>query len=159
MAEEILFTLEGYEAKQAELEELTTVKRPEIAQRLRDAIAFGDLSENAEYDSAKNEQAELEDRIGKLEALLRNARIVQKDDGERGVVRIGSKVKIRNTRTKKESEYLIVTSSEADPVKGKLSSTSPVGAALMDKKAKTKVDVQLPSGKARYEIVSVRMTK
>ena len=156
MAEEILLTKEGYAAKQAELDELRTVKRPEIADRLKEAIAYGDISENSEYDAAKNEQAELEYRIGELEALLKNATVIEKDK-KKDIVRIGKRVKIRKVDAKgaPTAEYTIVSSSEADPINGKISNVSPVGAALIDKKVKDMVDVKLPDGTVRYEILSI----
>jgi transcription elongation factor GreA len=155
MAEEILLTKEGYEAKLAELDELRIVKRPEVAERLREAIAYGDLSENSEYDAAKNEQAELEDRIVRLENLIKSAKIIEDDGGKSDFVKIGQKVKIRNIKTKAVGEYIIVSSSEADPINGKISNVSPVGAALIDKKVKSKVEVQLPAGVSKYEILSI----
>lgn len=156
MAEEILFTREGYEAKLDELNELRTVKRPEIAERLKDAIEFGDISENAEYDAAKNEQAELEYRIGELEALIKIAKVIE-EGTKTDTVRIGQKVKIRKVGTKEREavEYTIVSSSEADPINRKISNVSPVGAALIDKKIKDKVDVKLPDGTVKYEILSI----
>ncbi|MCL2111144.1 MAG: transcription elongation factor GreA [Clostridiales bacterium] len=154
MAEEILLTKDGYAAKVAELDELRTVKRPYIAERLKEAIAYGDLSENSEYDAAKNEQAELEYRIGELESLIKNAKVIQ-EDTKTDVIRIGHKVKIRKVGSKEAVEYIIVSSSEADPIHGKISNVSPVGAALIDKRVKDKVDVKLPDGAAKYEILSI----
>jgi len=154
MAEEILLTKEGYIAKVAELDELRTIKRPEIAERLKDAIAYGDISENSEYDAAKNEQAELEYRISELEGLIKNAKVIE-EGVKTDVVRIGLKVKIRKVGAKETSEYIIVSSSEADPINGKISNVSPVGAALIDKRVKDKVDVKLPDGTAKYEILAI----
>jgi transcription elongation factor GreA len=154
MAEEILLTKEGYKTKLEELNELRTVKRPEIAERLKDAIAYGDISENAEYDAAKNEQAELEYKIGELEALIKNAKVIE-EDAKTDVVRIGQKVKIRKVGTKEAVVYMIVSSSEADPINKKISNVSPVGAALIDKRIKDKVDVKLPDGTVKYEILSI----
>ncbi|MDR3364843.1 MAG: transcription elongation factor GreA [Clostridiales Family XIII bacterium] len=154
MTEEILLTKEGYEAKIAELDALRTVKRPEIAERLKEAIAYGDISENSEYDAAKNEQAELEDKIGKLESLIKSAKVIE-EGVKADAVRIGQKVKIRNVKTKATAEYIIVSSSEADPINGKISNVSPVGAALIDKRVKDKVDVKLPDGTAKYEVLSI----
>ena len=154
MAEEILLTKDGYAAKLAELDELRTVKRPEIAERLKEAISYGDLSENSEYDAAKNEQAELEYRIGELEGLIKNAKVIEADT-QTDTVRIGQKVKIRKVGAKEANEYIIVSSSEADPINGKISNVSPVGAALIDKRVKDKVDVKLPDGTAVYEILAI----
>jgi transcription elongation factor GreA len=154
MAEEILLTKEGYATKLAELDELRTVKRPEIAERLKEAIAYGDLSENSEYDAAKNEQAELEYKIVELEVLIKNAKVLE-DVAKTDAVRLGQKVKIRKVGSKEQIEYIIVSSSEADPVNGKISNVSPVGAALIDKRVKDKVEVKLPDGMAKYEILSI----
>ena len=156
MTEEILLTKEGYAAKQAELDELRTVKRPEIAERLREAIAYGDISENSEYDAAKNEQAELEYKISALEAMIKNATVIEKDK-KKDIVRIGKNVKIRKVGVEGAPtvEYTIVSSSEADPINGKISNVSPVGAALIDKKVKDTVDVKLPDGTVVYEILSI----
>ncbi|GHU62248.1 transcription elongation factor GreA [Clostridia bacterium] len=154
MSEEILLTKEGYAEKKKLLDELRTVKRPEVAERLKEAIAYGDISENAEYDSAKNEQAELEDHIVKLESLIKNAKIIE-DEGSGDIVRIGQRVTIKKIGTKEKLIYTIVSSSESDPINGKISNVSPVGAALIDKKVKDKVDVKLPNGVASYEIISI----
>ena len=154
MAEEILLTKDGYAAKVAELDELRTIKRPEIAERLKEAIAYGDISENSEYDSAKNEQAELEYKIGELESLIKNAKVIE-DGVKTDAVHIGQKVKIRKAGAKETVEYTIVSSSEADPIHGKISNVSPVGAALIDKRVKDKVDVKLPDGTVKYEILSI----
>ena len=154
MAEEILLTKEGYAAKVAELDELRTIRRPEIAERLKEAIAYGDISENSEYDSAKNEQAELEYKIGELESLIKNAKVIE-DGAKTDVVRIGQKVKIRKAGAKETVEYIIVSSSEADPIHGKISNVSPVGSALIDKRVRDKVDVKLPDGTVKYEILSI----
>jgi transcription elongation factor GreA len=156
MNEEILLTKEGYEAKVAELDELITVKRPEIAERLKEAISYGDISENAEYDSAKNEQAELEEKINVLENIIKHAKIIdgRSGRGEKDKVTLGRKVKVKNGR--EQHEYTIVGSAEADPFEGKLSNESPVGAALLGAKVGEKVMVTLPDGStSRYEILSV----
>ena len=154
MAEEILLTQEGYDAKFKELDELRTVRRREIAERLKDAISYGDLSENSEYDTAKNEQADLEYRIGELENLIENATIIE-GDSKTDVVRIGHEVKIRKVGSKETLVYKIVSSSEADPANGKIANASPVGAALIDKRIKDKVDVKLPDGTVKYEILDI----
>ncbi|MDR1796621.1 MAG: transcription elongation factor GreA [Clostridiales Family XIII bacterium] len=156
MAEEILLTKEGYEAKVAELDELRTIRRPEIAERLKEAMSYGDISENSEYDAAKNEQAELEDRIGKLEILIKNAKIIEDDGKGSDVVKIGQKVTIKKVGSKeKPVSYIIVSSSEADPISGKISNVSPVGAALIGQKVKNKVEVKLPGGTVKYEVVAI----
>jgi transcription elongation factor GreA len=157
MSEEILLTREGYDIKVAELEELLTVKRPEVAERLKEAISYGDISENAEYDSAKNEQAELEENISKLENLVKNAKIIDGKSARSDKVTLGRKVQVKNLTTKEQNEYTIVGSAEADPFEGKLSNESPVGAVLLGSKVKDKVSVTLPSGKVeKYEILSLK---
>ncbi|MDR0853957.1 MAG: transcription elongation factor GreA [Clostridiales Family XIII bacterium] len=156
MNEEILLTQEGYDQKEAELEELTTVRRPEVAERLKEAISYGDISENAEYDSAKNEQAELEDKINKLEYLIRNAKIIEDDvNSKHDVVSLGHRVTVKNSKTKETQEYIIVGSSESDPFNGKISNESLVGAALLGGKVKQKVSVNVPDGVVKYEILSI----
>jgi transcription elongation factor GreA len=156
MSEEILLTKEGYAAKVAELEELTTVKRAEVAERLKEAISYGDISENAEYDSAKNEQAELEEKIGVIENIIKHAKIIESKSGkaDKDKVTLGRKAKVKTGR--EQFEYMIVGSAEADPFEGKLSNESPVGAALLGSRVGEKITVTLPDGStAKYEILSV----
>jgi transcription elongation factor GreA len=156
MSEEILLTKEGYDAKVAELDELTAVKRLEVAERLKEAISYGDISENAEYDSAKNEQAELEEKISVIENIIKHAKIIEGKSGraDKDKVTLGRKVKVKSGR--EHAEYMIVGSAEADPFEGKLSNESPVGAALLGSKVGEKVTVSLPDGStSKYEILSV----
>ena len=156
MNEEILLTREGYEQKIAELDELTAVKRPEIGERLKEAISYGDISENAEYDSAKNQQAELEDKLSNLDYLIKNAKIIEDSgNGKHDVVSLGHKVTVKNLKTKKTNEYIIVGSSESDPFAGKISNESLVGAALLGGKVKEKIEVNVPDGVVKYEILSI----
>jgi transcription elongation factor GreA len=155
MADEILLTQEGYNAKVAELEELVTTKRSEIAERLKEAISYGDISENSEYDAAKNEQAELEDKISKIENIIKNAKIISGKGTKSDRVNLGLKVKVRNSKTKKEDTYIIVGSAEADPLEGKISNESPVGSAILGAKVKDKVAVKVPDGEIKYEILSI----
>lgn len=159
MSEEILLTQEGYDDKVKELEELQTVKRPEIAERLKEAISYGDISENSEYDSAKNEQAELEDQISRLENIIKNAKIIDERKVKNDKVSLGLKVRVKNTKSKEESLYTIVGSTEADPFEGKISNESLVGAALLGKKVKDKVQVQVPDGTVTYEVLSIEKQK
>jgi transcription elongation factor GreA len=155
MSDEILLTQEGYDAKIVELDELVAVKRLEIAERLKEAISYGDISENSEYDSAKNEQAELEEKILRLENIIKNAKIIDDKSAKKDIVGLGVKVKVKNTKTKEEFEYTIVGSAEASPFEGRISNESLVGAALLGKKVKEKVVVQIPDGEVKYEILSV----
>lgn len=155
MTEEILLTKEGYKKTVEELDELIAVKRKEVAERIKEAISYGDISENSEYDSAKNEQAELEERINKLENMVRNAKIIDDSKAKNDKVRLGFKIKIKEVGKRKTNEYTIVGSSEADPFAGKISNESPVGQALLGKKVKDKVEVQIPDGTVTYQIVSI----
>src|ERR671937_1106808 len=131
---DIPLTPEGYEKLKQEIEYLTTDKRREVADRIRIAREFGDISENAEYDDAKNEQALLEQRIATLEERLRDAKVINKRDVAKDVVSVGSKVKLRDVGAKQTVEYHIVGSAEANPAENKLSNESPVGKAIIGKK-------------------------
>ena len=133
MAEEILLTQEGYDKIVAEHEELVSVKRKEVSERLKEAISYGDLSENSEYDSAKNEQAELEERINKLENMIRKAKIIDENEMSKDQVNVGLKVRVQDMDTKEEMEFTIVGSTEADPFAGKISNESLVGQHLLGK--------------------------
>ncbi|MDR2132691.1 MAG: transcription elongation factor GreA [Clostridiales Family XIII bacterium] len=155
MNDEILLTKEGYDADVAELEELVSVKRPEIAERIKEAIAYGDISENSEYDSAKNEQAELEHRIEKLENRIRRAKIIDDEAISKDKVGLGLSVKLKNLDADEIMEFKIVGTAEADPLAGKISNESSVGAALIGRKKKDKVEVQAPDGVVHYEILDI----
>jgi len=157
MTEEVLLTKEGYEKIKAEYEELVSVTRRDVAARIKEAREFGDISENAEYDAAKNEQAELEERINKLEDMMRKAVIIDETKMAKGKVNIGSKVKIKEKKTQKEMEFIIVGSTEADPFGGKISNESAVGGALIGHKAGETVEVEVKDreGKLYYEIISI----
>ncbi len=155
MTEEVLLTQEGYDKVVAEYEELVSVRRKEVSERLKEAISYGDLSENAEYDAAKNEQAELEERIHKLENMIRKAKIINENDMAKDHVNIGLKVKFRIQETGFEGEYTIVGSTEADPFEGKISNESAVGAELLGQKLGAVVEVQVPDGIVHYEILDI----
>ena len=155
MPEEILLTKEGYDKIVQELEELVTVKRREVAERIKEAISYGDISENSEYDSAKNEQAELEDRINKLENMIRRAKIIDDSELSKDRVHVGLKVKVKEKTTGEETEYTIVGSTEADPFEGKISNESLVGAALLGKKKDDEVEIQVPDGTFIYKIIDI----
>ena len=161
MAEEILLTQEGYDKLVEERDELITVKRKEVSEKLKEARAFGDLSENAEYDAAKEEQAEMEERILKLEQMLRNAKILDESSISTKSVNVGVKVKIKNLENAKTKEYIIVGSTEADPFSepAQISNESAVGKALIGKKLGEKVEILVPAGILRYEVVSIKATK
>lgn len=151
-----VMTYEGIIKLEDELEYLKTAKRREIMEKIKVALSFGDLSENSEYDSAKNEQAFVEGRIVQLENMLKNATIVDEEEIPPGVVGIGSIVKVRDYDFNEEVEYLIVGSAEADPINNKISNESPVGKGLVGKKAGDVVEVQVPDGVSKYEILSIR---
>ena len=126
---DVFLTPEGLAKLEMELEEAKLVKRKEVAERIKQALDFGDISENSEYDQAKNEQGKLEERIAKLESILRNARLIDEDEITTEVVGVGSKVTVIDVEYNEESEYTIVGSAEANPYEGKISNESPVGKA------------------------------
>ncbi|MBO3443958.1 MULTISPECIES: transcription elongation factor GreA [Clostridia] len=153
---EILLTQEGYQKLEDEVEFLKTVRRREVADRIKVAISFGDISENAEYDEAKNEQAQMEERIIKLENMIRKAVIIDESKIDVNVVTIGSIVKVNDVEFDEEVEYVIVGSAEADPYDGKISNESPVGKALLGRTIGDVVEVQVPDGVAKFEILEIR---
>lgn len=155
MNEEMLLTQEGYDKIVAEHENLVSVKRAEVAERIKEAISYGDISENAEYDSAKNEQAELEERIRYLEEMLRKAKIVQEEDVKGGVVNVGLKVTVKDLDTKDVEVFSIVGATESDPFNGKISNESSVGKALIGHKKGDKVAVEIPDGIINYQITKI----
>ena len=156
MTEDILLTKEGYEKIVEEHDELVTVKRPEIAERIKEAISYGDISENAEYDSAKNEQAELEEKIQRLENMMRMAKIIDDKHVSDDVVNVGLIVEVREKNAKKSQEYIIVGSAEADPFEGKISNESPLGQALVGKKKGDSVEVIVPNGMLYVKIMDIK---
>ena len=149
MQKEVILTPEGLQKLKDELEHLQTDKRREVAERIKEAREFGDISENSEYDDAKNEQAMLEQRIAQLEERLRSATVIDAKDLDTDVVRVGSEVHVKDEDSGKSVTYTIVGSTEADPANKRLSNESPVGKALLGHKRGDTVDVTLPSGKAR----------
>jgi transcription elongation factor GreA len=153
---EILLTEDGYRKIEEELEFLKAVRRREVAERIKVAISFGDLSENAEYDEAKNEQAQLEERIIKLENMIRKAVIIDESKIDINVVTVGSIVKVKDIEFDEDVEYTIVGSAEADPYDFKISNESPVGRTLLGKKVGDIVDVHVPDGIAKFEILEIR---
>jgi transcription elongation factor GreA len=149
MARDVVLTPEGFEKLKGEIEVLRTEKRREVAERIKEAREFGDISENAEYDHAKNEQAMLEARIATLEERLRSATIIDQKAVEKGVVSVGSKVRVKDQKSGKSVLYQIVGSAEADPAENKLSNESPVGQALLGHKHGDVVTVSVPRGPNR----------
>ncbi|MCR5502368.1 MAG: transcription elongation factor GreA [Lachnospiraceae bacterium] len=150
-----ILTYESLKKYEDELHNLKVVRRREVAQKIKEAREQGDLSENAEYDAAMDEQRDIEARIEKLENILKNAEIVDEDEISTDVVSIGCLVKIRDMETKEEEEYKIGGSTEANPLKNIISNESPVGAALIGKKAKETVTVETPAGPLKYKILSI----
>ena len=155
MSEEILLTQEGYDKIVAEHEELVSVKRKEVSERLKEAISYGDLSENSEYDSAKNEQAELEERILKLENMIRKAKIINEQDMSSDQVSVGLKVKVKDIDAGDEMEFTIVGSTEVDLANNKISNESPIGAALLGAKKNEVVEANTPGGIAKFKILAI----
>lgn len=155
MDEAVILTREGYENLKEELNNLKTVRRKEVAERLKIAIDFGDLSENSEYDDAKNEQAFIEGRIQTIEATLHNAQVIEDGQRSAGVVNIGSYVTVRDVELDDTEEYRIVGTSEADPMQNKISNESPLGAALLGKRQGQTIKVSAPVGDIAYEILTV----
>ena len=153
---EILLTQEGYQKLEDEVELLKTVRRREVADRIKVAISFGDISENSEYDEAKNEQAQVEERIMKLESMIRRAVIIDESKIDSNIVTIGSIVKLNDIEFDEEVEYTIVGSAEADPYEGRISNESPVGKALLNKVVGDVVDVHVPDGIAQFKILEIR---
>jgi len=152
---QVILTEDGLKEKQTKLEYLKTVKRAEISEQIKEARAFGDLSENAEYDEAKNEQARVETEIAQLEKLLRNAVILDDKSIDSTAVNIGAYVRILDMEFKEEEEYLIVDSVEADTDKKRLSNESPVGSALMGKKVGDIATVTTPTGTINFKILNI----
>ncbi len=146
-------TREGFERLQKELDYLRTEKRSQVAERLRDALEDGELIENAELEAAKNEQSFVEGRIKELEILLANAHLIQKSNNS-DTVQVGSKVEVKEEGYEPE-EYVIVGAAEADPRLGRISNESPLGKALLNKKAGDKVKVEAPGGEFEIEILSI----
>ena len=153
----IKLTLEGKRKYEAELNELKTVKRKEIAENLQTARAQGDLSENSEYDEAKNDQAKLEARIKELETVLRNVEVIDESEMSLDKVHIGSTVKVHDRKFDEDVVFQIVGSSEADPFNGKISDESPVGKALLDKSIGDIVKVETPGGESDFTILEISM--
>jgi transcription elongation factor GreA len=151
-----VMTYEGITKLEAELEILKTVKRKDITEKIKVALGYGDLSENSEYDDAKNEQAFVEGRILQLGNMLRNASVIDENDIEKDVVSIGAIVKVRDYQFDEEVEFYIVGSAEADPMVNKISNESPVGRMLVGKKVGEVIEVTVPDGVGKYEILEVR---
>ena len=152
-------TLAGKQKLEDELEYLITVERKEVVERIKIARSFGDLSENSEYDSAKEEQGFVEGRISTIESMLRNAIIIEETEGESDIVTLGKTVKFIELPDGEEEEYTIVGSAEADPFEGKISNDSPIAKALLGRKVDDVVKLTTPGGDMEVRIVSISTAK
>ncbi len=153
---EVLLTLDGLTRLEKELDLLKTVRRREVAERIKQALEFGDISENSEYEDAKNEQGFIESRILQIENILRNARVLDEGDVDTETVGLGSRVVLEEIDSGEDFDYLIVGSAEADPERARISNESPVGRALMGQRAGETVTVNAPMGSVRYRIKEIR---
>lgn len=153
---EVFLTLEGLEKLEKELENLKTVRRREVAERIKQALELGDISENSEYEDAKNEQGFIEGRILSIEKMLRNVKIIDENESHSGVVSLGSTVKLVEVNGGDEVEYTIVGSTEANPMQYKISNESPVGRSLVGHKIGEIVNVEVPMGVIQYKIIGIK---
>ena len=156
MAEKQLLTKKGYEERVALLEHLKVDRRKEVAQKLKEAREQGDLSENAEYDAAKDEQRDIEARIEELEGILKNAEVVVEDEVDFDKINVGCTVKAYDITFDEEIEFKLVGSTEANSLEGKISNESPVGQALMGKKVNDVVDVETQAGVIQYKVLDIQ---
>lgn len=155
-AKKNILTYEGLKKYEDELENLKVVKRQEVAQKIKEARAQGDLSENAEYDAAKDEQRDIEARIDELEKILKNAEVIVEDEVDLDKINIGCQVKILDIEMNQELDYKIVGSTEANSLKGKISYESPVGRALIGAKTGDIVRVETPGGELEYQVLEIQ---
>jgi transcription elongation factor GreA len=151
-----ILTIEGLAKLEDELDFLKSKKRAEIALRIKQALAFGDITENSEYDEAKNEQAFVEGRIVQIENILKTAKVIDDEDIQTDIVSVGCRVTLRDVELGDEVEYLIGGSAEADPINLKISNESPVGKALIGKTIGSIVDIVVPDGVIKYEILNIK---
>ena len=154
--QKMILTKDGLKKLQDELENLISVRRIEVAERIKQAIAFGDISENSEYDDAKNEQAFIEGRIQELEQKLRNVEVISEEKKPKNVVTMGCKVVLRDMEFNEDMEYTLVGTAEADPEAMRISNESPVGAAILGQKINKIVEVQAPGGTIKYKIIKIK---
>ena len=155
-AKKVVMTYDGLKKMEQELENLKTVRRKEVAEKIKEARGQGDLSENAEYDAAKEEQGEIESRIIQLENLLRNAEVIDEDVLKMDVVNLGSKVTVLDVEFDEEMEYTIVGSTEADPMNGRISNESPLGMAPLGQKVGATVMADTPDGEVAFKILNIQ---
>jgi transcription elongation factor GreA len=152
----VVLTYEGLKKREEELEELKTIRRKEVAEKIKEARGQGDLSENAEYDAAKEEQAEIEARIVLLEKMLRNAEVIDEEEVSSDKISVGCTVKLYDVEFDEEIEYTIVGSAEADPMEGRISNESPVGAGLIGHGIGEEVTIAVPDGEIVFKILGIR---
>ncbi|HIV17989.1 MAG TPA: transcription elongation factor GreA [Candidatus Merdivicinus intestinigallinarum] len=157
MAKETLLTSEGLAKLENELEDLKTIRRKEVADKIKVAISFGDLSENSEYDEAKNEQAMIEARILQIEAMLKNVKILDSDSLDTETVSLGSRVRVLDTEFDEEETFQIVGSTEANPDQGRISDESPIGKNLLGHRVDDIVAIPVPNGTVTYKILEIMM--
>ena len=155
MAKQIVVTSEGLRKLEEELEQLKTVQRKEIAEKIKQALSFGDLSENSEYDEAKNEQAMVEARILSLEEMLKNVKVLDEEDISTDMVSMGCRIKVLDVEFDEEITYTVVGSTEADPNQFKISDESPVGKALLGARVGETVEVEVPAGTISLKILEI----
>lgn len=155
MDQKVVLTYEGLQKLEAELNDLKIVKRKEVAQKIKEARAQGDLSENAEYDAAKDQQGEIESRIAELEKMLRNAEVIDEEDTQEGRISLGSRVRLHDMEFDEELTYSIVGSTEADPADGRISNESPVGKALLGAQVGDIVKVEAPQGEMNFKVLEI----
>ena len=153
----VVLTYDGLKNMEAELENLKTVRRKDVAEKIKEARGQGDLSENAEYDAAKEEQAEIEARIVQLEKMLRNAEVIDEEEGAKDTISLGTTVTVLDVEFDEEMEYTIVGSAEADPMNGRISNESPVGMALLGHKKDDIIMIGTPDGEVEFKVL--RFTK
>ena len=159
MTKQMLFTETGYKALVEELDYLKNIKRREVKENLATARSYGDLSENSEYDEARNEQAKVEARINELEYIILHAKVIDESQVQEDVVSIGSIVRVQDLDFDEEIEYAIVGSNEADPMEGNISNHSPIGVALMGKRTGDEVVAHTPGGDIKMKILDVSRAK
>ena len=153
----VVLTYDGLKNMEAELENLKTVRRKDVAEKIKEARGQGDLSENAEYDAAKEEQAEIEARIVQLEKMLRNAEVIDEEEGAKDTISLGTTVTVLDVEFDEEMEYTIVGSAEADPMNGRISNESPVGMARLGHKKDDIIMIETPDGEVEFKVL--RFTK
>ena len=155
MTKQFILTDDGLKKYEQELEVLKTVRRKEISEKIKTALSFGDLSENSEYDEAKNEQAKVENRILELEAMLKNAKVIDEDELTTDTVNVGSRIKVLDVEFNEKVTYHLVGSAEADPKSGRISDESPIGKALIGHKKGDTVTVDAPAGELLFKVLEI----